>query len=57
MLALAGIGVAYHARPRVRAATRYALDYAGLDGALEWFSDEAQLLAVPASNALYVPKL
>jgi phosphoserine phosphatase len=57
MLALAGIGVAYHAKPRVRAATRYALDYAGLDGALEWFSDEAQLLAVPASNALYVPKL
>jgi phosphoserine phosphatase len=41
MLALAGISVAYHAKPRVRAAARYTLDYAGLDGVLEWFSDEA----------------
>jgi len=39
MLALAGMAVAYHAKPRVRAATRYALDYSGLDGVLEWFTD------------------
>jgi phosphoserine phosphatase len=41
MLALAGLAVAYHAKPRVRAAARYALDYSGLDGVLEWFNDSA----------------
>jgi phosphoserine phosphatase len=39
MLALAGLPVAYHAKPRVRSATPYALDYSGLDGVLEWFAD------------------
>ena len=39
MLALAGIAVAYHAKPRVRAAARFALNYSGLDGVLAWFSD------------------
>ncbi len=38
MLALAGIGVAFHAKPKVRQQSAYALDYAGLDGVLEWFS-------------------
>jgi phosphoserine phosphatase len=39
MLALAGVGVAYHAKPKVRGAAAYTLDYCGLDGVLEWFSD------------------
>ena len=42
MLALAGVAVAYHAKPRVRAATRLALNYSGLDGVLEWFTDTAR---------------
>jgi len=37
MLKLAGIGVAYHAKPRVRSGAAYRLDYSGLDGVLEWF--------------------
>jgi phosphoserine phosphatase len=39
MLKLAGIGVAYHAKPPVRESAAYRLDYSGLDGVLEWFSD------------------
>jgi len=39
MLALAGVGVAYHAKPKVRASAAYTLDYCGLDGVLEWFGD------------------
>ena len=41
MLALAGVSVAYHAKPRVRQSAKYALDYSGLDGVLEWFNDIA----------------
>jgi phosphoserine phosphatase len=41
MLQLAGVGVAYHAKPRVREAAAYWLDYSGLDGVLEWFTDTA----------------
>lgn len=41
MLKLAGMGVAYHAKPRVREQAAYRLDYSGLDGVLEWFSDAA----------------
>src|SRR5262249_892597 len=37
----AGIGVAYHAKPRVRESVAYTLDYSGLDGVLEWFNDAA----------------
>jgi phosphoserine phosphatase len=44
MLALAGLSVAYHAKPRVRAAAACALDYSGLDGVLEWFTDTAAAL-------------
>jgi phosphoserine phosphatase len=39
MLALAGIGVAFHAKPKVQQSTSYALNYCGLDGVLEWFGD------------------
>jgi phosphoserine phosphatase len=38
MLALAGLPVAYHAKPAVRRQTAYRLDYCGLDGLLQWFS-------------------
>jgi phosphoserine phosphatase len=41
MLALAAIGVAYHAKPAVRQRIPYALNYSGLDGVLEWFTDTA----------------
>jgi len=39
MLKLAGVGVAYHAKARVRESAAYSLDYSGLDGVLEWFTD------------------
>jgi phosphoserine phosphatase len=38
MLTLAGVGVAYQAKPKVQEGTRYRLNYCGLDGVLEWFS-------------------
>jgi phosphoserine phosphatase len=41
MLALAGLSIAYHAKPPVRERAAYALNYSGLDGVLEWFSDTA----------------
>ena len=41
MLQLAGIGVAYHAKPVVRESAAYSLSYSGLDGVLEWFTDIA----------------
>ncbi len=37
MLGLAGYSVAYRAKPVVRAQARYALNYSGLDGVLNWF--------------------
>ena len=38
MMQLAGISVAYRAKPIVREQARYALSYAGLDGVLNWFA-------------------
>lgn len=37
MLAAAGVGIAYHAKPVVRAQATYALNHAGLDGVLALF--------------------
>jgi phosphoserine phosphatase len=37
MLALADVSVAYHAKPAVRAACTYAIDYCGLDAVLNLF--------------------
>lgn len=37
MLAVAGIGIAYHAKPIVRAQTHFSLSHVGLDGLLAWF--------------------
>ncbi len=39
MLGLAGLSVAYHAKPVVREQTTYALNVCGLDGVLNWFED------------------
>ena len=38
MMQLAGIAVAYRAKPIVRTQATYALNYAGLDGVLNWFA-------------------
>jgi phosphoserine phosphatase len=37
MMAEAGTSIAYHAKPVVKAKATYALDYAGLDGVLDYF--------------------
>lgn len=39
MMAVAGLSVAYRAKPVVRAQARQALNHAPLDGVLNWFSD------------------
>ena len=39
MLAEAGVSIAYHAKPVVRAKADYALDYSGLDGVLNLFPE------------------
>jgi phosphoserine phosphatase len=39
MMALAGVSVAYRAKPRVRERAKQALDHAPLDGILNWFCD------------------
>ena len=39
MMAEAGTGIAYHAKPVVKAKADYALDYAGLDGVLNLFAE------------------
>ncbi|HTT12599.1 MAG TPA: phosphoserine phosphatase SerB [Burkholderiaceae bacterium] len=39
MLALAGLSVAYRARPIVQKQAAHALDFAPLDGVLEWFAE------------------
>jgi phosphoserine phosphatase len=38
MLAAAGVGIAYHAKPVVRAQATYALNHVGLDGVLNLFA-------------------
>jgi phosphoserine phosphatase len=39
MMKLAGISVAYRAKPVVREQASFALDYSALDGVLNWFAD------------------
>ncbi len=38
MLAAAGMGVAFHAKPVVQAQTAFSLNYVGLDGVLAWLA-------------------
>lgn len=40
MMQLAGVSVAYRAKPLVREQTTYALDYSSLDAVLNWFATE-----------------
>ena len=40
MMKLAGISVAYRAKPVVRAQATYALDHSPLDAVLNWFAAE-----------------
>jgi phosphoserine phosphatase len=42
MLALAGLGVAYKAKPLVKAYAKYSIDYVGLDGLLYMLGLSAQ---------------
>jgi phosphoserine phosphatase len=37
MMAEAGVSVAFHAKPAVRASATHTLDYSGLDGVLHLF--------------------
>ncbi len=39
MLAQAGVGIAFHAKPVVRSQARYALNFVGLDGLLNFYAD------------------
>ena len=39
MLAAAGVGIAYHAKPVVRHQAHVALSYSGLDGVINLFAD------------------
>ncbi|HZA95627.1 MAG TPA: phosphoserine phosphatase SerB, partial [Burkholderiaceae bacterium] len=39
MMQLAGLSVAYRAKPVVRKQATYALNYSGLDGVLNWFAN------------------
>lgn len=39
MLAYAGLGIAYHAKPRVRALVSLQVNHLGLDSILNWFED------------------
>lgn len=41
MLQLAGLSVAFHAKPKVRGLAMQRLDYCGLDGVLPWFDQAA----------------
>jgi phosphoserine phosphatase len=38
MMSIAGVGVAYHAKPVVQAQASYALNHIGLDGAINLFT-------------------
>jgi phosphoserine phosphatase len=39
MLAAAGVGIAFHAKPVVRYQAHVALTYSGLDGVINLFAD------------------
>jgi phosphoserine phosphatase len=42
MMSVAGLSVAYHAKPKVRVAANVAIDSGGLDRLLELFYDASQ---------------
>ena len=50
MMKLAGISVAYRAKPIVHQQATYALNYARLDGVLAWFANEPRALSQPSAG-------
>jgi len=50
MLKLAGISVAYRAKPIVHQQATYALNYARLDGVLAWFASESRAISQPSAE-------
>lgn len=40
MMSIAGVSVAYHAKPRVRSETTHVINYSWLDAILNWFDDQ-----------------
>ncbi len=50
MMKLAGMSVAYRAKPVVQQQANYALNYARLDGVLNWFADGAPRLTQPSAG-------
>lgn len=40
MMSIAGVSVAYRAKPRVRSETTHAINHCGLDAILNWFGDQ-----------------
>ena len=49
MMKLAGISVAYRAKPIVNQQATYALNHARLDGVLAWFTNEARAISQPSA--------
>jgi hypothetical protein len=49
MMNLAGISVAYRAKPIVHQHATYALSYARLDGVLAWFANEPRAIRQPSA--------
>jgi phosphoserine phosphatase len=49
MMKLAGISVAYRAKPIVHQQATYALNHARLDGVLAWFTNEARAISQPSA--------
>ena len=50
MMRLAGISVAYRAKPVVQQQATYALNYARLDGVLNWFAVSPASLSQPSAD-------
>jgi phosphoserine phosphatase len=50
MMKLAGISVAYRAKPVVHQQATYALNHARLDGILAWFASEARAVSQPSAG-------
>ena len=50
MMKLAGISVAYRAKPIVQQQATYALNYARLDGVLNWFGPATAVLSQPSAG-------
>ncbi len=51
MMAIAGLSVAFHAKPVVRSKTTHAINVGGLDTVLGWFADPAATPQPPATGS------